>query len=325
LIDTALVFGPAAGGGPAALEIRDGVFSALYPERRVALWSAEAGDLTAEGEPVAGAVVWKDVDGNSLPFASSEDVEGFLLSATVVSSKDIPLGVTKPKQLVLERDGVRARAAFRFFHEEARTKELEHGPVLGFRDSYLNEVAAYEVAKLLGMSNVPPAVLRTVDGVEGSVQIWVEGATMERDRREAGTSPPDSVDFQRQRYDMQIFDNVIGNFDRNQGNILIDKDWEIWLIDHTRSFRSSKSLPKPEGIVRCSRSLWQAIQKLDLEELEPVLSPLLSTFEIKSILERRDRVVKILEERLGRLEENRVLFDRGDPSPDVRVYEEPAQ
>ena len=36
---------------------------------------------------------------------------------------------------------------------------------------------------------------------------------------------------------MRIWDELIQNRDRNQGNILWTHDWTLWLIDHTRAFR----------------------------------------------------------------------------------------
>ena len=44
--------------------------------------------------------------------------------------------------------------------------------------------------------------------------------------------------------------------------------------------------------------------------------------EIKALIERRDRIIAILEERIGRVGEDRVLFDWGDPDTSVRVIEE---
>jgi hypothetical protein len=35
---------------------------------------------------------------------------------------------------------------------------------------------------------------------------------------------------------MALFDQLIFNDDRNQGNMLIGKDWKVWLIDHTQDF-----------------------------------------------------------------------------------------
>ena len=36
---------------------------------------------------------------------------------------------------------------------------------------------------------------------------------------------------------VRVFDQLIGNIDRNVGNLLITSDWRIWAIDHTRAFR----------------------------------------------------------------------------------------
>ena len=35
---------------------------------------------------------------------------------------------------------------------------------------------------------------------------------------------------------VRVFDELIQNRDRNQGNILWTSDWKMWLIDHTRAF-----------------------------------------------------------------------------------------
>ena len=122
---------------------------------------------------------------------------------------------------------------------------------------------------------------------------------------------------------MQVFDNLIGNFDRNQGNILIDEGWKLWLIDHTRSFRPSKSLPTPDAISRCSRGLWEALQALEVEQLEASLDPYLAVAEIRTVIARRDRIVELLGKRIERMGEKRVIFDWSDPNPDVRVFEDP--
>ena len=326
LIDTGLVFGAAAGGGPAALEIRGGVFSALYPEEKVVLWDAESGSAVHPPPVEAEELRWKDPEGKWLPLASAEEVEEFLASARVVAVEDIPLGVTNPKRLLLERDGLRARAAFRYFHETSQRKDLESGTtVLKFRDSFRNEVAAYRLSQLLGLGRVPPAVLRTVDDTEGSVQIWVEEAMMEVDRLERDLEPPDALLFQRQNYDMRIFDNLIGNFDRNQGNILIDDQWQVWLIDHTRSFRAAKELPEAENVVRCSKPMWHALNDLEDGEIEDALADHLPQAELRAVLARRVQIVDILRARIDSLGETKVLFDWDDPNPDVRVIEAPIE
>jgi len=36
---------------------------------------------------------------------------------------------------------------------------------------------------------------------------------------------------------VRLFDQLIYNTDRNLGNLLIDKSWRLWMIDHTRAFK----------------------------------------------------------------------------------------
>ena len=36
---------------------------------------------------------------------------------------------------------------------------------------------------------------------------------------------------------VRMFDQLIYNVDRNLGNLVIDKNWTIWMIDHSRAFR----------------------------------------------------------------------------------------
>jgi hypothetical protein len=328
LIDTALVFGPEAEGIASALEVKEGIFSAIYREDRTVLWDANSGPRVVGKESAAGREPrWRGPEGELLPFSDPVEVEGFLRTADIASVEDIPLGITKPKKLVLERDGVRSHAAYRYFHEEMVSFTDSGGRVIrSFRDSYINEVAAYETARLLGLDNLPPAVLRSVDGVAGSVQLWVEDAMMERERRENQILPPKElrVRFNRQLQDMRVFDNLIGNFDRNQGNMLIDKDWNLWLIDHTRSFRGVKALPEPERVRRCSRRLWRALNELDTAELERRLSPHLDKKSIQAVLVRRERLIRLLNERIAERGEERVLFDYSDPDDAVRVVNDEA-
>jgi hypothetical protein len=326
LIDTALVFGPEAEGIASALEVKEGVFSVIYLEDRAVLWDGNSGPrVVGEESALPREPRWRGPEGEPLPFTDPVEVEGFLRTADIVSVEDIPLGITKPKKLVLERDGVRSQAAYRYFHEEIPSFVTSSGRVIRFfRDSYVNEVAAYETARLLGLENLPPVVLRTVDGVAGSVQLWVEDAMMERERRENRILPPAEhrVRFHRQLQDMRVFDNLIGNFDRNQGNMLIDKEWNLWLIDHTRSFRWEKSLPEPGRVRRCSHRLWRALNELDTEELEQRLRPHLDKKAIQGVLVRRERLIRLLNEKIAEQGEERVLFSYSDPDDAVRVINE---
>ena len=42
---------------------------------------------------------------------------------------------------------------------------------------------------------------------------------------------------------MTMFDNLIGNRDRNRGNMLRDAEWNVILLDHSRAFGVGSELP----------------------------------------------------------------------------------
>ena len=53
-------------------------------------------------------------------------------------------------------------------------KTLAPGIYRGFFASYKNEIAAYELDKLLKLDMVPPTVERQLQGITGAAQLWVE-------------------------------------------------------------------------------------------------------------------------------------------------------
>ena len=71
--------------------------------------------------------IFRDVDGKPLPFQTDEEAEAFLLSAAVTSQRDIGTGVTKPKQLVLKKDGLSVHAAFNYVDREGKNEKLMDG------------------------------------------------------------------------------------------------------------------------------------------------------------------------------------------------------
>ena len=70
----------------------------------------------------------------------------------------------------------------------------------------------------------------------------------------------------RQLVRAKMFDNLIGNKDPNLGNWLVDGDWHLLLIDHSRSFTPMKSLVhKMDNI---DRGLWEKFLALDEATLQ---------------------------------------------------------
>jgi hypothetical protein len=341
------------GGRPSALEIADGKFTAIYADEKRVLLNIEPDTIPAatSGRPVsavnAGPLAmpavrcghrprlftpaatgdgtperrWLDPSGNPLPPQSHAEITDFLRNASVLSAKDIPEGITKPREVLLELDGVQARAAFRYVSKKSARERMADGSIeMHFRDDFRNEVAAYELSRLLGMNVVPPAVLREVEGTPGSIQLWIEGATTLKkfNKENPGKSDPTARSryLKRQVRDMNIFDNLIRNIDRNQGNIMWDADMNLWLIDHTRSFSGDDTLPFPDDVVKCSRRLWSALQKLDPKQVKSTLSSYLGGIEIKALLRRHKKLVELLEDKIQVEGEEAVLFTYGaQPSP----------
>ena len=256
--------------------------------------------------------VWIDPDGKPLPFKSIAEVRDFLSHAKVVDTSGLDTGVTLPRKLLLEQDGVRAHAIFHNVEIEKRREKLRGGKVVNFfRDHYANNVAAFELSQMLGMTNVPPVVIRRVGRDKGSLQLWIENSRTEADRRELDMIP--TGEWRLAAKDMQVFDNLVNNIDRNQGNILYDADWNLWLIDHTRTLGRNKELPTASRVRRCSRSLWEALRALDQAEVKERLEPYVGIYEVQGLMARRDLLVALLEEQIAARGEMAVLFDYSDP------------
>jgi hypothetical protein len=85
-----------------------------------------------------------------------------------------------------------------------------------------------------------------------------------------------------------MFDDLIGNDDDNQGNVLIDGDGHICLIDHSRAFATSDILPLK--LEKIDALLWGRMAALSEESLIATLGPWLDGVRIRAILARRDRI-----------------------------------
>jgi hypothetical protein len=253
---------------------------------------------------------WLGPGGEPLPFAEEAELVAFLGTAPVVAKKELSSGSTRPWKVRLERDGVAVDAVFRRVDVRRRSTKIRGRLFRDFHDSYRYECAAYEVSRMLGIDRVPPCAPRRLDGEDGTMQLWIEGAMTEEARREAGLEPPSQRPWLLQKQTLYLFDALIYNFDRNQGNLLIDKkSWQLWFIDHTRSFHPSPELPEPERIVWCERRLWQRLRDLDEGELRRRLEPYLDPRRMAALVERHRRLVAHLEARIAELGEGAVLLD----------------
>ncbi len=253
--------------------------------------------LLAQGTPAA------------LPSLSTEQLETFLLKARISNPRDAGGGVTGSRRATASDGQVTHDVHIQTIDEAKPVFEAGRNTEVNFKDTYRYNIAGYRVARLIGLTTVPMSVERAVDGKMAAVTWWVDDVKMdEKGRTKAKTLGPDPVKTTKQLQVMRVFDELIQNKDRNQGNILWTGDFTMWLIDHTRAFRLGRSLLKPEGLTRCDRGLLERLRTLTPEALAAAVGNSLTRQEQEAIMLRRDLIVKHYDDRIARLGEPVVLF-----------------
>ena len=228
----------------------------------------------------------------SSPVTDAEK-EAFLKEARVVSIETIPTGVTKPIKARLEKGGVEHSAQIQsndtdlppFFGVEGR-------PGIPMRDSWRYNIAAYRLDRLLGTNRIPVSVTRTWQTKPSAFTWWVEDIKMdEAGRLKNNIEAPNRQRLEKELADAKVFDELILNIDRNLGNLLYTKDWNVVLIDHTRSFVAWDGIRNPDNLNRCSRRMLDGMKRLTEPSLRRALGDVLTPTEIRSLLARRNKIV----------------------------------
>lgn len=221
-------------------------------------------------------------------------LEGFLRTAEIVGKENIPVGVTRPQKLELTDGQVTRSASWKTVDERRRgiTRLRDGTTDVNFRDSYGFEIAAYELDKLIGTNLVPPTVERTWRGETGAIQLWIDDAMTDMDRREKNVPVPDALKWNRQFYNIQLFRCLTYDIDyKNARNTLIDPDWKLWAIDSSRSFRVKKDI-LDDSLTHFSRAVLAKLEALDKDVLKERLGKWISGSQIDAILARRDLIVE---------------------------------
>jgi hypothetical protein len=230
--------------------------------------------LALQSAPADNANVWH---------GRTAEIEQCLTDAKVARLEEVPIGVTKPSRAMLEPGGCTRAFAW---------KPLRPGYYSGFWESYKSEVAAYELDKVLELNMIPVVVERKVNGISGAAVLWLYGVRSWEQVLPLPKPPQWSLAIVR----MKMFDSLIGNADRNKGNMLIDEAWNLYLIDHSRGFVTDKRLPPPAVFQNVDRALWQRMQALDEAVLTERLGKWIERRQIQAILQRRDAMKKHIDD-----------------------------
>lgn len=241
---------------------------------------------------------------------SREDIAKFLSTAKVVGHHDIEKGVTHPVRLTLSDGTMTHDAAFTLVDEHKEVMQLDGGRTeLNFVDSYKYTLAAYGIAQILALDDMMPVTVPFQwDQHKGALSWWLDVKMDEGERMKKKLEAPDENEWGAQVYRMRVFAALIGDTDRNAGNILIGPDWKLWMIDFTRAFRTWKNLEKPEQLVRCDKRLLGRLRILTAEGIAKATNNLLTTPEINGVLSRRDAIVKRFDELIAQKGVGKVLY-----------------
>jgi len=239
--------------------------------------------------------------------------EEYLKTSRIVGSLQIkgPEAVTEPWKLALS-DGAVTRSGL---------WKNPKGRLRGYLESWRTEIAAYRLDKALDLNMVPPTVERRFDGALGSIQLWVESEMSLRKMTQDAVKRPASTtrDWNRAFYLQRAFDNLIANEDRHANNVLITKDWRIILIDHSRSFRTTKKFTTTllysehssggdQSMEELPKAFVERIRALTFESIKTAVGDYLTDDQVRAALKRRDLMLTDIDRLIKKKGEDRVLY-----------------
>jgi hypothetical protein len=249
---------------------------------------------------------WPAASAQSL---SCSQMEEFMRLGKIGRMKNIAKGITLPLQATLEYNGVQHDVAVQTVNIAKPSFQTAKGAELNFKDYWGYNVAGYELAKILEFNMLPPYVERKVHGQEASLSWWVNDSMTELDRKNLKSEPPDLDSWNKQMYAVRVWHQLIYDTDANLTNILISKDWQIWIIDCTRAFRIRKDLRDPKDLVHCDRRLLAKLRTLDQDMLKEKLSHWLTKTEIEALAARSAKIVDYFDKEVAAKGEAAVLYD----------------
>ena len=211
-----------------------------------------------------------------------------LRSGPVTYSVELGRGSSRPRLVLLERNGSRVRGVFKTVQQ--RIDET-------VADRFQHEVAAYVLDQILGLGMVPFTVEREIDGETGSLQAWIEDAVDHAAAMDYELDLYEGEATARQLARAELFDALIGNTDRKPSDVLcLLKGERVFLIDHSKAFSTVTEVawrPSPEGAP--DPILVSRLRDLDHRVLDRKLGKLLDEEQIEAVLARRDRILDRLE------------------------------
>ena len=251
---------------------------------------------------------------SSAPALTAEQQREFLAKARITGGRPIGKGVTGSLRLTLTDGTLTHEAGFQTIDMRASAEDIRQGRKrageVHFADSYMYNIAAYEIARLLNLDHMMPATIeRSYRGRAGSLTWWVDDVLMDEAQREkSNTQPTNAMAFVHERQNMWVFAELVRDVDRNKGNVLYTKDWRVIMLDFTRAFRLQPELRNPSFLQQCDRKLYERLQTLTPDEVRAAVKNYLTGPELKAVLARRQLIVDHYAQLIKQKGEKAVLY-----------------
>jgi hypothetical protein len=236
-------------------------------------------------EPAAG-----QAQGSKIWLGRNAEFEEYLRTAEVERTSGTSVGVLAPRHGHFKPGGLAGGAAI---------KPIPPGRRDGFFESYKSEIAAYKLDRMLDLNMVPPTVERRYDGKVASAQLWVENVVMLSDLRKKGLRDPNPARWNQNLHRAQVFDNLVGNIDPNEGNWLFDAVWNFFKIDCSRCFSDTPKMyhDVKKVIKRIDKPFFERLKALDRDAVRKEIGDLLTENNaLPMVFKRRDAIVKDFED-----------------------------
>jgi hypothetical protein len=233
---------------------------------------------------------------------SPDEIEKYLRIAAPLFVVPGEAGRTDPWKVRMDFEGIRRWAQFKYI-DRPRPNPIP--------DSYKYELAACALSKYLGLGFVPPVVERTIKDYPGSLQIFIEDALRESDRKRQNTKLDDQKSFDEAMADLRVFINLV--YDRcdteRDRDILIQRGTgKIFAVDFSRAFDTKNETVPGCEILRCSRIIYKKLLNWNQDQVGVLLGPYLNEGEMRALHARVGSILRMIRRQIETKGEGAVLF-----------------
>ena len=245
---------------------------------------------------------------------SVAEMKDFLKNAKVIRTRGTAKGVTAPKRVTLSNGTIEHDAVFQAIDERRTVATLGGGArqattELNFVDSYKYNIAAYELATVLGLEDMMPVyVERRWNGQLGSISWFVPTLMDESDRLKKKIQPPSPSLWNEQMYRMRVFSALVRDTDRNLTNVLVSPQWKVVMIDFSRAFRLQPELQHLQDLNKIDRHLLARLETMQRDAVKAATGDFLTRYELDAVMLRRDMLVAHFKKLIAELGEDKVLY-----------------